>query len=48
MKKLKWWHILIVIIVINILLPMDKKLFMFNPIDDGLTFPILQKPITNV
>ena len=48
MKKLKWWQILIGIIIINMLLPMDKKLFMFNPIDEGLTFPILQKPISDV
>jgi len=41
MKKLKWWQIGLGVIVVNMLLPKDKKLFVFDPLNRGLYSPLL-------
>ena len=47
-KKTIYW--ILGIIVINIMLPRDKKLFSFDPINTGLTFPLFDNstPIQDV
>ena len=42
MKKLKWWQIGLGVIVVNILLPNDKKLWRYH-FDRGMEYPLFNQ-----
>ena len=39
MKKLKWWQIILGVIVVNMILPYDKKIWRYH-FDRGMEYPL--------